>query len=760
MKVTDGVSRVMLWRGGQNLRHGGWRSDANNRFVIAAVAIGLLACAVVRAVPAIAEEGGACENSTIRAQQEATYLPRCRAYELVGPAGAVPEFAEVLEDGAAKGGLAIEGAQASRDGERLVFSSLYPAWRSTKPNGRYLAVRGAGGWESEQVLPSLSPSSRTGCPTVMIFSPELTSGVLSDGGYQTGRPYCGHNEPAITGDQGAGWRTEAEMEFKSIFLRDSFEGAPSYQLVNQTPLTTQPQDANLQAASPDLSHVVFSEDAKLTPEAPATGEALYEWYDGAVHLVSVLPNGQGVEGYIADAAGANVAQGELPNSSAMYANSVSDGGARVVFKASEKLFMRLNAEQSREKGECMTTTEPCTVQIDASQAAGGIGGSGVFVAASADGSRVFFMDEASAKLTENTVSGSGENLYEFEPDGGHLTDLTAVSKAQIVGFAGLGEAAGSSYLYFVADGAFATGAVEGKPNLYVVHDSAAPVLVAPLAVSDSEDWSPNILAVRTSPDGHLVAFTSAHAQETVNFPTGYNNAGQNEIYLYNAQTQALSCLSCRPNGTSPQDGGATILQPSISASLAEEGPGYLQRYVLNDGTVFFQTDEPLLAQATPNVFNVYEYSSEGSLHLLSSGGGGGAWLVDASESGDDVFIATAQELVKRDADGAMSIYDVRVEGGFAEPAEESPACKGEECRGQAPTQPVFTAPISAGFSGPGNAMEPVLKTTLSRHQKLLKALSACKKKLAKRRRSCEAAARKKYGRKAAHKANSRPKGGR
>ncbi len=705
---------------------------------------------------ATAAENSACVNSAVRAEQQAEYLPGCRAYELVSPAGVVPQLAEVT---AAKNALSIEGARVAGGGESASFYSFYPAWGSIKPDGTYLAKRGPDGWQGEQVLPPLSPSARTGCRPTVLFSSELTAAVLSDGHAPLGQlPYCGHNEPSITEEPGPGFRAEPEMEeHQNIFLRESFEGVPSYRLVNQTPVTTQPGDAYLQAASRNLTHIVFGEDARLTPEAPAAGEALYLWDHGVVRLVSVLPSGQGVEGYIADPSGDTGSQlGRAKEAAeagaAIYANAISSDGSRIFFKAEGDLFVRLNAEDPQSplgaKGECTVAADACTVQIDESQASGGTGGGGIFLAATSDGAHVLFMDEASAKLTESTISGSGENLYEYEIASKRLTDLTAVRKANLLGFSGFGEASESgSYLYFVAEGALAGGAVEGKPNLYVVHDGEAPAFIAPLAAADSTTWSFGALSARVSPDGQFVVFTSTHTQQAANFPKGYNSEGQDEIYRYAAQTQTLACVSCRPDGTRPQAGGAAVLNPSRAVPVGA-APAYLQRYVLNDGTVFFQSREPLVAPATMGTSNVYEFSGDGELHLLSDPEAeGGSWFVDASESGNDVFIATNEALVKRDGDSALSVYDVRVDGGFAEPAEAK-ACEGQECS-PTPTAPIFVPPTSVGFVGPGDATSA--PPTASRHERLLSALKACKKKPARRRKSCEAAARRRFGSQTGHK---------
>src|SRR5665811_2508507 len=109
----------------------------------------------------------------------------------------------------------------------------------------------------------------------------------------------------------------------------------------------------------------------------------------------------------------------------------------------------------------------CTVQLDASKA-GGTGGNGVFLAANSTGTTVFFTDLADAKLTADTTEGSGQHLYEYETQTGHLTDLTPAGDLQLDGLSGISD--DGRYLYLVAHAALATGAVAGQPNLYRFHE--------------------------------------------------------------------------------------------------------------------------------------------------------------------------------------------------------------------------------------------------------------------------------------------------
>jgi hypothetical protein len=136
------------------------------------------------------------------------------------------------------------------------------------------------------------------------------------------------------------------------------------------------------------------------------------------------------------------------------------------------------------------------------------------------------------------------------------------------------------------------------------------------------------------------------------------------------------------------------------------------------------------------------------VYLLSGGtSAGDSYLIDASASGDDVFIVSRARLVPQDQNDNFNLFDVRV-GGVQPPA--APACSGTGCQGAPPAPPSFAAPSSFTFNGAGNfatPLKPVVKPTvkqLTRAQKLAKALRACRQKK-RGRASCEARARKLYG---------------
>ena len=153
---------------------------------------------------------------------------------------------------------------------------------------------------------------------------------------------------------------------------------------------------------------------------------------------------------------------------------VSSDGSHVLFTYGGALYDRIDGQR--------------TVQIDEKQGGPGpSGGGSLQVAATADGSKVFFLDES--KLTADSTAEAGEpDLYECAlPEGAskcELTDLTVAAAGEHADVLHVTPLGGhdSSYVYFVAEGVLASntreftnsegktvveGAQAGKENLYL-----------------------------------------------------------------------------------------------------------------------------------------------------------------------------------------------------------------------------------------------------------------------------------------------------
>jgi hypothetical protein len=733
-------------------------------FVAAVGVVGLLSAgALTVAVSSASAE--VCPNEGFRTGYSAA-LPDCRAYELVS-SGAQPFFETFGEEGKVRLGKPIVGAEKgtfaseSSSASGLVFFSTFAPPGSTTDGPFYMVSRGPDGWSKPESLipPQQTEISNTCLPYMVDWSPNLERGVLADG-FTSHTTTCGVDEPEIVPGEPRG--------AQNLFLRDTSSGA--YQLIDQAPLTGASSTAIYQGGSRELGLVAFSEGAKLTPEAPAvdpkdfTSVDYYVWAGGSTdRLLTILPDGEATKGAIANAA----VFGATELASTTFTHVIAPNGSRVEFTAEGDLYSRVNPGAAQSAfdgaGECDESSKACTVQVDASQVGPG-GGGGVFAGSAGEsGELVLFSDEN--RLTSDSTAAAGEpDLYEYDfskPAGERLTDLTVESNtgehANVLGYIGDNETGPpGDYLYFVATGVLASNknsagdeATPGAPNLYVLHGGARRFIATLNAAEDGCDWNIACLSARVSPNGRYIGFDSLEQL------TDFNNLDANgfsvdqEIFLYEAEADSLSCASCGTTGSAPTSPTA-IRQPE-EFTVKLPFPLHIQRNVSNSGQVFFDTKNHILEVARNGVSNVYEYE-RGQLHLLSSGTAEApSYFYEASVDGGDVYLISAQALTPGSNSVELAIFDAKVGGGFPAPSEAtSESCSGESCSGPQSIAPRLPAISSTSTSGSGNlepgVSKPPAVRSLTSAQKLAKALKSCRAKRNRHKRSvCEAQARKKYG---------------
>lgn len=653
----------------------------------------------------------ACDNEAIRLEQgpAASALPACRAYELVSP-GSSPLVNSV-------GGVGL-GARAAADGNAMAYLSYYPYEGATSSGWLFRARRGTAGWSLEAMSPQVVPGAapQVSCEATEVnYSQDLSASVLKIGhDIRTefpGSSFCQRPQTPIVPDEPVGYAN---------LLRRATIDAP-YELLNRTPPASAPANAQFQAASDDLSHVVFGSEALLTGDAPP-GYNLYIWSAGSVKLVTALPSGEPVRGDLAGATAHRVngaAAGGVANGTASITNAVSADGARVFFYANGNLYVRKNpAAPQTVSGSC-DASEPhraCTLQVDESRGAGNSGG-GIFQYASSDGRRVYFTAESQLTFPSSAAAGKPA-LYEYDVATRTLADRTlgGSGAADVRGFSGA--AKDGSRLYFVARGAL-TGEQEnphgevaqaGEPNLYLLANTELSFIATLDGTEDSSAWHEltpvpdgpptapgTILATRTSPNGRYFAFNSVRG-------LAGGPSGQRQIYLYDAIEDTLTCASCLP-GSSVAPGPSAI--PSPIMVTEGQAPAYLPRGLTDGGQLFFTTTQPLLPSDTDGVADVYEYRPDGMAILSDSAAPGPAYFFDASVDGSDVFFATVDALLRADTDNSLTLYDARVDGGFPEAPKPSPPClTADTCRGSGTNPPPVSMPLTMLEKGPGNVRRP------------------------------------------------------
>jgi hypothetical protein len=712
----------------------------------------------------VASATGACPNEGFRVGSSAG-LADCRAYELVSPVE--------KNGGEVDGGLSFDYSlvgpgQASGDGEAVTYASTSAfagvGSVSAVVASQYVSRRSAGGWSTQAIGPVQEiPEGKI----LTIANADPDSSLFQ-----------GFNESLSAGFLLA-WNPQpvssAPSGYFNPYLRDGVTGGyellsgvvPPVQPPGQVDLATQGFGVMYAGMSSDARHVIFEANDALTSEAVPGRVNLYEWSAGRpLELVSVFPDGtvdESIAHYTEPSSGFSASLlkfGGQANSSDYpfdYQGAISADGTRAFWSSgadgANQVFMHeLLGSGAR------------TVEVSASQRSGEATGidPAYFWAASSDGSLVYFT--SSEQLTEDSTAGvgGGEDLYQYDTDTGVLTDLSvdgnAGETAAVQGVLGIGGSGASASVYFEAKGVLAAGASAGEDNLYVSRGGGPPVFVAALAGSAGEGSDDENAVMgrtsRVSPDGKLVVFQSARPLTGFdNRPAGggqcpvpkttegegYGKEGHSsyyeptfegrclEVYEYNAESGTLVCVSCNRLGLAP---AGDSLVPEAH-HLLEPVRGWQsatvqQRYLLDDGRVFFESEDPLLTEATNGQQDVYEWEpegvgqcaagsgSEGCLYLISSGQASRPdYFVDASADGRDVFFLTAKQLVPQDGDEGIDIYDAREGGGFS--AALPPPCDGEACKPPiVPAPAIYGAPSSATFQGAGDVQPVQPATTLKK----------------------------------------------
>jgi hypothetical protein len=387
---------------------------------------------------------------------------------------------------------------------------------------------------------------------------------------------------------------------------------------------------------------------------------------------------------------------------------------------------------------------------------------------SEDGSHVYFV--AHGVLT-SAVNGGGEgalggadNLYVFERDARYPAGRT-VFIADLCSEAGL---SGS-----VSDSRCPSSLTGGGSGL-----------------NDGSLWGkgPGVgdqnRPVQATPDGRFLVFTS-YADLTAG-----DMSTARQVFQYDAQTGSLARVSVGSEGFN-SDGNVTGVDSNreLDARIASQSydggqsrSGVFARTMSDDGSyVFFQSPVGLTPGALDRVQvaeseagtqayaqNVYEYHA-GRVSLIGTDSAksinrNSQVLIGTSASGGDVFFQSLDRLVGQDTDTLLDFYDARVAGGF--PAPVTPAgCEGDGCQGAPGGSPMFAGLSTGTPSGGGNLAPPSVSKRvvgargLTGAQKLSRALAACRREPKRRRVSCRARARRRYGRSHSASAGKSGRGG-
>jgi hypothetical protein len=689
-----------------------------------------------------------CPNEHVRQQMKSSFLPDCRAYELVSPENA--------------GGAQIYPGDEAFLAQTIGFPNFVGLNSAREIQNTGLATNPP----RFAFYAGLGSVSGLNAPNTML---DQYTSTRTNEGWKTTFSGIGGTEAALTGHKvcSSDLSTCLDHRIRNPFAEGNDPDNWGY-LFNAegAKLGTVPTDlGSVPGAdnftgdwrpSADFSHFAFSSRNVIFAEGGQTA-APGSAYDnnlqtGSVTLISKLRNGHPIP-----------SGGEGPTQFITFPpTGISTDGSHILMQTkapggAHRLYLSVDDSVTYEIGENPTPGEPAEV---------------TFIGMSSDGTKVLFLTKE-ALVSEDTDEGA--DIYMWQENGGTPT-LTLISQGAGAGSSntckaswtekcsaklletergdrsGLSEPteAGTEYgevtlagtdsklasasggVFFFSPETLAGSAPRNGKNLYLANDGEVDY-VATLGAKQTID------RIQISPDGlHAGLLTRAQL-------TPYDNEGYEEMYSYNATTGRLNCVSCIPDGE----------KPTADVEASQNGP-----FMSNDGRLFFATSDPLVpTDADPfRIPDVYEYT-EGRAQLISSGtsangkapGGAGTFvsatlgLEAVSANGQDVYFSSTDSLVPQDANGHfVKIYDARTNGGFEVAAKPAPCVAADECHGNGAATPPPLA-VGTGSDTAGGNVVPEAQP-----KKKTKKKSACKTK-GKGKRSCAGKAKKHKKKPASHK---------
>jgi len=642
-----------------------------------------------------------CVNEPIRSQQGSTFLPDCRAFELVTPSDSNGMSVEGLSEFKfqASGGL-FPTELVSPSGNGVAFMTFNgplgepPATGTLDVAG---AERAAGGWK---IARRFSPGGGNAVAPI-------PGGISSDHLYAFSnvspvfKPGVGATLPggALAAEGEGEYLGNPDGSFELVGLGSVGGEAVSERLAQGRYLsvggqhvifsTGRLQSGSFRCFEAGLSCPVHRLAFNAPPEG--TGAVYDRRADGPTEVVSLLPG--------------DIPQG--PGQDAAFQGVSKDGGT-VAFKMGETLYVRVPDE---EDGETLPVA----------------GGNPIFAGLSDDGRYLFYV-----------AGGEDGTIHRFNTSDSLDTEVNPTAAGEVVNVS-----ADGSHVYFISEAEIGSQGTSGKPNLYAWREGRPPLYIATVAASDLEktsnfgtseslgftehipaltnwtDWAvtpkkeneqgPGADSSRTNPSGSVLVFESRAKL------TSYNNAGHTEIYRWDDEAQTLVCVSCSTLSVSASGDARlqllTLLRPvNVIHNVSSDG-----------GRVFFETPEQLISEDVDGENDVYEWQANGgggfSLSLISSGHSSPEVpplalepfsqakpnvIFGITPGGSDVVFLSEDQLVSEaGSDDTPALYDARANGGFSLAAPPSP-CSEDGCHPSGPLAPSLEEPRSQNSHGSGN----------------------------------------------------------
>lgn len=560
------------------------------------------------------------------------------------------------------------------------------------------SMRTTAGWSAQTALPTVPPAGGL-LPSVWGVSDDLAVTVIRSTAKLTADALEGHI---------------------NLYRRNADD---SYTLLTPNASDDLQARVSYAGASSDFSHIVFNSTVPQIPGAPSGVPTTYEWVNGDLRLVGVLPDDTQVT--TGTQVGSNGFFGSIEH-------AISGDGSRIFFhvvdpttfdpggSAQGQIYVRENGTVTKHVTASQRTVPDTEGPFPAQ-----------YITADAnDGSAVLF--SSCEKLTNDSTASNatpdcssfqrldttiGRDLYLYDVETSDLTDITA-GDPQGSGLMGVvGQSDDLSRIYFVAQGNLADGATRGENNLYVWDHGTTRYIATLSGEPDTQNSNPfqdawnwrlrgnqgdlKARSVRVTSDGSTLVFASRARV------TSYDSASAScaegrcaEMYMYRLASDQLQCISCPPAGGAPA--GDSFLSGFDVSGLPLSSEPFARNLTEDGSRLYFETPEKLVGGDSNGKTDVYSWQG-GAVTLLSSGTGNSeAHFSDASVDGGDVFFTTRQRLVATDKDDNVDLYDARAGGGFPVPPA-TPPCAGEDCQGPGPNVPGLPSPGSEAFTGPGNS---------------------------------------------------------
>jgi hypothetical protein len=692
-----------------------------------------------------------CPNAHVRQLTGSSYLPDCRAYEIVTPgeAGAVQILpGEALETFAETFG----GSEFPQSPQNLGYA-----------NGHFVFWGALGSIKGQQAPNSLLDvymASRTNDGWVTSL-PGLKGNETK---YSWGRT-CSHSLEECVDHIGTTFITSTGGAFEA----QPRSQAPFLYKADGTKVGRLPTNVDVieggtrfrgdQRLSADFSHFIFSTQTKFTPDGLSTAPGSV--YDNAigpktVKVISKLNNEEPIPVQPSAAGDSTRVTGIA---------GVSRNGSRVLLAGTTNAFCDSDVFPFK----CpwilkdparlyMRVSNSITYEVSRGEEVN-------FVGTTLDLDKVYFTTTSDLDPDDNDTS---RDLYLWEEQGDALTLISQN------GALGTGDECSSSWtqqcgvqplspekyqwseywdkralvpgsddvlanlsgdIYFYSPEDLVPGEIggDGERNLYLFKDGEITYVT-------TLDPGTEVERATISQNGSHAAFLTKSSL------TAFDTGNRRQVYMHNTATNAVRCASCNPTGAVPVADVVTV---------SESGP-----FMANDGRTFFATTESLVPQDTNGIRDVYEYT-EGRVHLITSGTAdrdntGGLEVVSiffgklntgleaVSRDGVDVYFSTFETLVPEDQNGSfLKIYDARGNGGFDFTPDLGNCLAADECHGDV-TRAAGAPQIATGATFPesGNVVAPAKKPKKK----------GCRKGKVKRKGKC---VKKRAGKRSAHKGSGR-----